>query len=132
MAHRFGYFRLLPQHGIPEVDAKVLRLPAGECRLQSRRLVAFHEWKREHQKGGRRSERNRQAPGSPTIDLLESHLRAEVPELRPAGSADAWDEVEAELAVGEGLEVTLRRVQTQDPVRRQCHQLVGEDTGAKR
>ena len=66
-----------------------------------------------------------------TMDLLESHLRAEVPELRPAGSADAWGEVEAELAVGDGREVTLRRVRTQDPVRRQCHQVVGEDTGAK-
>ena len=131
MAHRFGYFRLLPQHGIPEVDAKVLRLPASECRLQSRRLVAFHEWKRGHQKGGRRTERNRQAPGSPTMDLLETHLRAEVSELRPAASTDAGDEVEAELAVGDGLEVTLRRVHTQDPVRRQCHQVVGEDAGAK-
>ena len=66
------------------------------------------------------------------MDLLESHLRAEDPEFWPAGSEEAWDEVEAELAVGDGLEVTLRRVQTQDPVRRQCDQVVGEDTGAKR
>ena len=51
------------------------------------------------------------AEGLPTMGQLESHLRTEVPKHLPAGSAGEWKQVEAELAVGDGLEAALHRVQ---------------------
>ena len=48
--------------------------------------------------------------GLPTMGQLESHLRAEVPKHLPVGSFGDWELVEAELAVGDGLEGALHRV----------------------
>ena len=48
--------------------------------------------------------------GLPTMGQLESHLRAEVPKHLPAGSHGEWELVEAELAIGDGLEGALHRV----------------------
>ena len=54
------------------------------------------------------------AEGLPTMGQLESHLRAEVPKHLPAGSAGEWKLVEEELAVGDGLEAALHRVQVSE------------------
>ena len=54
--------------------------------------------------------------GLPTMGQLESHLRAEVPKHLPARSAVQWKQVEAELAVGDGLEAALHRVQVSEDV----------------
>ena len=48
--------------------------------------------------------------GLPTMGQLESHLRAEVPKHLPTGSFGEWELVEAELAIGNGLEGALHRV----------------------
>ena len=52
--------------------------------------------------------------GLPTMGQLESHLRAEVPKHLPAGSAGEWKLVEEELAVGDGLEAALHRMQVSE------------------
>ena len=49
--------------------------------------------------------------GLPTMYQLESHLRTEVPKHVPAGLVEEWKRVEAELAVGDGLEAALHRIQ---------------------
>ena len=56
----------------------------------------------------------RRVRGLPTMGQLESHLRAEVPKHLPAGSAGEWKQVEEELAVGDGLEAALHRVQVSE------------------
>ena len=48
--------------------------------------------------------------GLPTMGQLESHLRSAVPKHLTAGSAGEWKLVEAELALGDGLEAALHRV----------------------
>lgn len=52
--------------------------------------------------------------GLPTMGQLESHLRAEVPKYVSAESAGEWEQVEAELAIGDGLEAALHRVQVSE------------------
>ena len=52
--------------------------------------------------------------GLPTMGQLESHLRTEVPKHLPAESAGEWKHVEAELAVGDGLEAALHRVEVSE------------------
>ena len=49
--------------------------------------------------------------GLPTMSQLESHLRTKVPMHIPSESATEWGQIEAELAVGDGLEAALNRVQ---------------------
>ena len=48
--------------------------------------------------------------GLPTMGQLESHLRTEVPKHLSSGLTAEWKNVEAELAVGDGLEAALHRV----------------------
>ena len=52
--------------------------------------------------------------GLPTMGQLESHLRGEVPKYVSAESAGEWEQVEAELAIGDGLEAALHRVQVSE------------------
>lgn len=52
--------------------------------------------------------------GLPTMGQLESYLRAEVPKHIPSGLTGEWEQVETELAVGDGLEAALHRVQVSE------------------